>query len=200
MSGPDQPDPAGDYDLAAILAALDRRDVAYVLVGGNAALLHGSARPTRDVDIVARGDLDNLHRLAQALGSLGARTASGPAPDHDDLRGFNTRWETRAGRVDVLLGAKGPGGTTISYRDLIDSAMVIDTGPAGTLRVASLEDLIAMKQAAGRPKDLADVAELQRLATAPEQPPATPPSPRPEQPRPGSRRSSGRPGPKRPKM
>ena len=69
MSGPDAPQFDGR---ARIVQALDRRGVAYVLLGGLGALLHGATRPTKDFDLCAAWDLDNLGRLVDALRELDA--------------------------------------------------------------------------------------------------------------------------------
>ena len=68
MSAPDAP----QFDEARIVQVLDRHCVAYVLVGGLGALLHGASRPTLDFDLCAAWDLDNLGRLVDALRELGA--------------------------------------------------------------------------------------------------------------------------------
>jgi hypothetical protein len=68
VSAPDAP----QFDEARIVQVLDRHGVAYVLVGGLGALLHGASRPTLDFDLCAAWDLDNLGRLVDALRELGA--------------------------------------------------------------------------------------------------------------------------------
>ena len=64
---------AAEFQPEEILAVLDRHDVTYVLIGGYAALLHGSTLPTTDIDITPRRDRDNLAKLVAALGELDAR-------------------------------------------------------------------------------------------------------------------------------
>lgn len=61
-----------DFDPGAILEALDRHGVDYVLVGGYAANLHGAVRPTRDIDVAPATTADNLTRLIAALRDLHA--------------------------------------------------------------------------------------------------------------------------------
>lgn len=73
-----------DFQPAAILQVLDRRGVTYVLIGGYAALLHGSALPTTDIDITPRRDRENLAKLVAALDDLDARIRIGD--DVDALR------------------------------------------------------------------------------------------------------------------
>ena len=75
-------------------SALERHSVEYCIIGGIAARFYGSKRLTRDIDILSKGGLENLTRLANALHDLGARVGT-RAPEADDLRGMNTRWETK---------------------------------------------------------------------------------------------------------
>jgi hypothetical protein len=75
----DQPDVA-QFDPEPLLAVLERHGVAYVLVGGYAARLHGSLRPTSDVDVTPATTEENLARLAAALTELGARIRTEAEP------------------------------------------------------------------------------------------------------------------------
>src|ERR1700730_1898376 len=104
---------APQCDEARIVQVLDRHCVAYVLVGGLGALLHGASRPTLDFDLCAAWDLDNLGRLVDALRELGAelRVRPGVQPPtvdahllHDRCRddvADNRRRHLRAGRDPV---------------------------------------------------------------------------------------------------
>jgi hypothetical protein len=79
---PAEPPPLADEDAAAIVATLDRHEVAYVVVGGMAAAMWGSDLPrTTDVDITPAKDEENLHRLAAALGELRARLRVDGVPE-----------------------------------------------------------------------------------------------------------------------
>jgi len=143
-------------NIKSFVDTLNSHGVEYVMIGGIAALLYGSNRATFDLDVLAPGSLENLERLASALGSLGVDRHL----DSADLRGTSTRWETNAGRVDVLLSARGPDGKlSISYRDVADRH--IDMVHDGTsIPVVALDDLLAMKMSVGRPHDLETVTEL----------------------------------------
>jgi len=143
-------------DLIAFVDTLNSHGVEYVMIGGMAALLHGSHRATFDLDVLASGSLENLERLAAALSSLGVDRKL----DSADLRGMTTRWDTNAGRVDVLLAARGPDGKmSISYRDVADRHIdMIHDGRS--IPVVALSDLIEMKTSVGRPHDLETVNEL----------------------------------------
>jgi hypothetical protein len=153
-----------------IFAALHRHGVDYVAIGGIAANAHGSRRLTLDVDIIPAPQEPNYERLAAALEELGAPAVvvdSGfrsldPRDTFDLARAKVLKLATAAGDLDVLNGAPG----AAPYEDLRERAVEVEV--RGTpVRIASLDDLIAMKRATGRPQDLRDIAEL----TSPADPP-----------------------------
>jgi predicted nucleotidyltransferase len=152
---PNEPE-SSPPDFKAFTETLNRHGVEYVMIGGVAALLHGSSRVTFDLDLLARGSLENLDRLADALKALGAASDI----DSAHLRGFSTRWETDVGRVDVLLSARGlDGKMSISYGDVAERRVdIVHDGT--TIPVVGFNDLIEMKTAVGRPHDLETVHEL----------------------------------------
>jgi hypothetical protein len=149
-----------------IFAALHHHDVDYVTIGGFAANAHGSRRLTLDVDIIPAPEDSNYERLAAALDELGAPASAedssfrdlDPRDSFDLARASILKLATTAGDLDVLNGAIG----AAPYADLRKRAIEVDV--RGTpVRVASLDDVIAMKRAAGRPKDLRDIADLTAL-------------------------------------
>lgn len=146
-------------DLLAVLRSLDRHGVDYVLIGGMAAMLHGSTVGTQDIDIMARDAVDNMERLAAALNDLAATCDVAESASVDELWGLNSRWDTAAGRVDVLVSAAGPHQQTRNWRSLAPGAETV-TVRGLTVHVVAFEDLIELKLAAGRPHDLAVVREL----------------------------------------
>jgi hypothetical protein len=129
-------------DAAALFEVLERHRVAYVVVGGYAAELHGSVRRTVDVDVVPRTTLDNLERLTQALRELRARIRT-----DDDAAGlpFATSAEVLAGMSMLnLVTAHGeldlnftPTGTA-GYEDLHTDATTFIVGRVQTARCQSL--------------------------------------------------------------
>lgn len=147
-----------------LLARLTARGVDFVVIGGIAAVLHGSARNTFDLDISFASDEENLEALGEVLVGLGARLRGVPddvpfVPDAATLRRVEvSTLVTDAGDLDVLANPSGGP----AYDELRDNADRFDIGGVNVL-VASLRDLIAMKRAAGREKDLADVAELRAI-------------------------------------
>lgn len=157
-----------DFDPAAILAALDRHHVDYVLVGGYAANLHGAVRPTRDIDVTPATTADNLARLVAAMRDLQAGIRVDELPDGlpfdtsaEALRGVNMlNLRTVHGDLDLTFKLAGfPAG----YDDLIGQASRHLVAGI-TVQVAALEDIISSKTEAGRQKDLLALPELRRLA------------------------------------
>jgi hypothetical protein len=147
-----------------LLERLVAGDVDFVVVGGIAAVAHGSAAFTGDLDISYAPDEANLDRLGRVLVDLGARlrgvTDDVPfIPDGRALR--RTRvltLETPAGSIDLIAQ---PDGAPVydGLRERADREQV-----AGVeVLIASLDDLIAMKRAAGRPRDLVAVEELEAI-------------------------------------
>jgi hypothetical protein len=121
-----------------------------------AAISHGSPLLTNDFDICYRRTKENAQRLVAALKELDARPRYfDPALpfilDATTLRnGDSFTFETTAGDVDCL---GSPSGTT-GYADLLGAAKVMDISENERALVCSLDDLIRMKRAAGRAKDL----------------------------------------------
>ncbi len=147
-------------DAERIFEALGEHEVDYVLIGGLAVQTHGHARMTNDVDVIPAPNRANLERLAAALRSIGGKVLN---PGHERLEisaamlPRATIWQiaTRHGDVDVLNDAPGAG----SYEELRERALVIELGEL-RVQVAGRDDLIRMKLARGRARDLADVAAL----------------------------------------
>jgi hypothetical protein len=137
-----------------ILRALRAAEVRFVLIGGLAAQVHGSPSLTLDVDICFDTDRENIDRLAGVLEGLAAARRSMPpdvvAPvDARALRAGDVfLLRTRFGDLD-LLAHPDPG---LDYATLARHAISAEILGV-VVQVASLDDLIAMKRAAGRPKD-----------------------------------------------
>jgi predicted nucleotidyltransferase len=153
-----------DFRPATLLRRLVEGGVDFVVVGGVAAVALGSVQITRDLDITYAGDAENLERLGRVLVLLGARLRGGAddvpfVPDGRTLR--HTRiltLDTADGPLDLLAAPDGAPG----YEDLRAHAEMAVVGGV-EVHVAALDDLLAMKRAAGRPKDLIAVEELEAI-------------------------------------
>lgn len=142
-------DPFRTFDVLA------RHAVRYVLIGGFAAKLHGSPALTADIDICYARDDADLGRLVGALAELHPTLRGAPEglPFRLDVQtirnGDAFTFVTDAGDLDILAT---PSGTT-GYEQLARDAVRMDLESV-MVDVASLDDLIAMKRASGRPRDL----------------------------------------------
>jgi hypothetical protein len=148
-------------DVDRIADTFHRHEVDFVVIGGIAVLAHGHPRATFDLDFVADLATDNMRRLAAALGELRARVRGvdadlldvNPTDPRQLASGGNWTLTTDAGWLDFMPGAEG----ARSYPDIAAAAVAVRDG---AFRVAGLDDLIRMKRAAGRDKDLDDIAAL----------------------------------------
>lgn len=149
-----------------ILEALTHHEVRFVVIGGLAALAHGSPYPTGDIDITPDTSPENLARVSNALSDLGAQVWSGddqaPLPFAHDATSLASVgvWNlvTEFGRVDLTLVPSGTDG----YTDLVRDATRIDILGV-VVPVASLADVIRSKQAANRDKDQRMLPTLRRI-------------------------------------
>lgn len=153
-----------ELKIEELFERLTQRRVDFVVIGGIAAVLLGSPRLTRDLDICVSTEPANLDALERVLVELEARLRDAPddvpfVPDGRALRQVELlTLVTSAGWLDLVVRPKG----APVYERLRRNAERIDVG-GQTVLVASIDDLIAMKLAAGRPKDLADVDELETI-------------------------------------
>lgn len=148
--------PDRELDAKVLLTALLDHGVRFVMIGGLAAVVHGSPFPTEDLDITPETSRENLARLSAALDTLGARVRThaveGGLPfshDADSLAAAGV-WNLTTDHGDLDLSFV-PNGTT-GYGDLIREATEEATFGL-VVPVASLADVIRSKQAANRPKD-----------------------------------------------
>jgi hypothetical protein len=154
----------GALDPAGIIAALERHRVRYVIIGGVAAQLHGSAAPTRGLDLTPERSAPNLARLAAALASVEAQEwvpgFGYPLQLPMDRRRLAADrvllTQTRFGRVDVV---PSPHGVPAGYDELEPRAHRVFAYGA-ELPVADLDDLVRSHGAASRAKDKSALARL----------------------------------------
>lgn len=158
-----------ELDADGILAILNRHAVHYVVIGGMAGILHGSGLTTADLDITPAQDDANLENLSAALEELEAELRVTNAPsvpfprDPTFLRQMTTvTLRTRLGDLDICFRPTAPGRDEgYTFDDLARKAVLIELDEP--VPVASLDDVIASKEASGRPKDLATLGVLYRL-------------------------------------
>jgi hypothetical protein len=152
------------FDPRGILEILQRHQVRFVVIGAVAAIIHGYPLPTQDLDVTPARDPENLECLAEALQELDARlrVPRGPGvPFPIDAvmlsRGEVWTLTTKAGPLHLVYLPAG----THGYDDLRRDAREIDIGGV-TVAVASLADVIRSKEAANRPKDIAQLPALRQ--------------------------------------
>lgn len=169
-------EPGAPLDLERLVRLLDAHGVAFVVVGGLAAIAHGARRMTLDLDIVPAPETANFRRLSEAVAELGIsdRTVTDgefqqldPRDELDLARSRNVTLRTGAGQLDVLNRARD----SPPYEELAARAVRVSIAGVDVL-VAGVDDLIAMKLATARPKDLQDVADVTAHETGEYPPPA----------------------------
>jgi predicted nucleotidyltransferase len=157
-----------DLDIRGLLGELVRGDVDFLVIGGVAVGYHGHVRATKDVDVVPAPDSENLEKLARVLQRLDTEVEGADEFDDDELPdpldpkvlGLGGNWVllTRLGRLDIMQWI----GDDELWQKLSPSAIEDVVGDL-PIKMVSYEDLVALKEQAGRPEDLAD---LQRLRQA----------------------------------
>lgn len=151
-------------DLGELIAVLARHGVDYVVIGGVATQVHGHRRTTMDLDLTPDPSPENLRRLGAALAELEARPRdlgtegaeiSVADPERLAVAAIVPPLLTRHGQVHILKEPKGARG----FDEMRERALVVDLD-GNDVAIVSLDDLIRMKRAAGRPGDLDDIAAL----------------------------------------
>ena len=151
-------------DFESLIRLLAGSRIEFILVGGAAATAHGSARLTQDLDILYRRSPENMARLAACLVPHHPYLRDAPSglPFHLDAetiqRGLNFTLMTDLGALDLFGEITGGG----RYEDLVNDTIQIELFGV-TCCCLGLNRLIEVKRAAGRPRDLETVAELEAL-------------------------------------
>ncbi|MFM7126281.1 MAG: hypothetical protein ACKOYO_05425 [Actinomycetota bacterium] len=155
------------FDPVRICKILNEESVDYVVIGGFAAVIHGSSLPTRDLDIVPERSTENLDRLGRALHRLNAmiRTADEPVPaplDGSFLANVSVMLNlvTDFGDMDVAFS---PSGHLGGFEGWSRHATAEELGTGLTVLVGSLDDIIDSKKSANRLKDRRDLPYLESL-------------------------------------
>jgi hypothetical protein len=157
-----------ELDIQAILRQLVEGGVEFLLIGGVAVGYHGHVRATKDVDVVPAPDRDNLQRLATVLARLDAQVEGSEEFDKEELPdpldpavlslGGNWVLATRLGRLDVMQWI----GDHPLWEELSPSAIEDSVGDL-PIKIVSYDDLVRLKELAGRPEDLADLQRLREV-------------------------------------
>jgi hypothetical protein len=151
-------------DFEKLLGALSGERIEFIIVGGLAATAHGSARLTQDVDIVYARWPENVRRLVRALAPFDPYLRGAPPGLPFDWspatieRGLNFTLTTTVGDIDLLGEITGGG----RFEQLVDHTVELEFF-GHTCRCLDLPTLVRVKRAAGRPKDLEAIAELEAL-------------------------------------
>ena len=138
------------FDLARIGEVLEQHAVRYVVIGGMSGTFHGMVEyRTKDIDLLVQHTTENLACLAAALTELRA-VPLGTNDDRlivgADLGAASTQWDTDAGPIDVLVTAAWSNDSIVIYSDIVRGSVVFDLGSGVAMPVASLDDLIRMKE------------------------------------------------------
>lgn len=157
-----------------LFAALDRHHVQYLLIGGLAVTLHGVERATMDVDITVALKLDNMEALIAAARELELLPVL-PGISLESLKDIETlrHWHAERHLEAFALRTPDIAGVTldvllfppVNFSDMAKRAVEFKVGDV-PVRTAAIDDLIALKQAVGRPIDLSDIEHLQRIKSS----------------------------------
>jgi hypothetical protein len=140
---------------------LNRFDVEYVIVGSEAVAFHGAPRYSADFDTLVRATRANLFRVLAALETFGlAERAAAIDPEVWARTGSTLRVGEPPDQIDVLLQVTG-----VPF-DRVGAHAVAGDYDGIAVRFMGLDELLENKRAAGRPKDLADVAALEQIRGA----------------------------------
>ncbi len=159
------------FNVREIFSSLADADVEYVVVGGMAVIMHGHLRATRDLDLVIGLDPVNCMKGMNALSHIGLRPRlpvaladfADPAiredwVEHRNMLVFQL-WDPENPERSVDVFVREP----MDFRAMLSKAVIkmLDGVP---IRVACIAHMIALKQAAGRPRDLDDIDALKEIA------------------------------------
>lgn len=152
-------------DLSKLLKTLLENDIDFVLIGGFAAVVHGSTLVTQDLDICSAMTIENVEKLRSVLKDLNPihrmnRKANLSFLDHPkSLEGLNNIYlDTDLGLLDILSATQPAGDFETIKTNAIDIPLY-----GFNCKVISIDDLIMVKESMKRPKDLQAVIELKKV-------------------------------------
>jgi predicted nucleotidyltransferase len=144
-------------DFRDLLCELADAGAEFAVVGGHAVAYHGHVRATKDLDVLIRAHPDNARRVYRALAAFGApiKAFEVSAEDFTTYDGV-LQIGVPPFRIDVLNRIAG-----VTFDEVTASGDAFELD-GRRIPVIGREALLANKQAAGRPQDMADVAALQQ--------------------------------------
>ena len=151
-----------DEDILSLWDCLYKNEVRYIMIGGFAINLHGYNRSTKDIDIWIEDSLENRKRLRKALKDQGSGDYE-PIETMDFIPGWTDFQLNMGFTLDVLLSVKGL--EKIGFEECYTYSIVAEIEHT-IVRFLHYNHLIACKKAAGRPKDLVDIEELEKIRKA----------------------------------
>jgi len=153
-----------------IFKLLNKEDVKYVVVGGIATILHGYVRATADIDLVVDLQTDEATKVIDTLSIAGFKPKIPVQAIEFVDKAKRKQWiEDKGMQVFSMYNPEQPAlkiylfiEYPIPFNELWQHSVVMDLGET-TVRVCSIDDLVTMKQQAGRHKDLADIEQLTKI-------------------------------------
>ena len=145
-------------DFLEFIQALERNEVAYLLVGGYAVILHGYTRTTGDMDIWVNPSEENYNRLVKAFQSFGMPVFDMTEENFLDTSKFDVfTFGTSPISIDIMTKVKG-----LSFKEAFPRAATVKLDEGLSVRLLSREDLLKAKRASGRAKDFNDIRHLEK--------------------------------------
>ena len=151
-----------DADILMLWKCLQQNNVKYIMIGGFATNLHGYSRSTKDIDIWIEDSLDNRKKLRKALKEQGSGDYE-PIERMDFIPGWTDFQLNMGFKLDIMVNVKGL--ETIGFEECYQYSVVTEIESI-TVRFLHYNHLIMCKKAAGRPKDLLDIEELEKIRKA----------------------------------
>jgi hypothetical protein len=153
-----------DQDILLLWKCLDDNEVRYIMIGGFATNLHGYSRSTKDIDIWIDDTLINRKRLRKALKEQGSGDYE-PIERMDFIPGWTDFQLNMGFKLDVMTNVKGL--EKIGFEDCFNYSIITEIEKV-KVRFLHYNHLIICKKAAGRPQDLVDIEELEKIRKASE--------------------------------
>ena len=151
-----------DADILLLWKCLQQNNVRYIMIGGFATNLHGYSRATNDIDIWIEDTLPNRKNLRKALQEQGSGDHP-PIETMDFMPGWTDFHLNMGFKLDIMTSVKGL--EEIGFEECYNFAVMAEIEGV-MVRFLHYNHLITGKKATGRPKDLLDIAELEKIRKA----------------------------------